>query len=316
MAAARHRAVLATDALHNGGVIQHRACFDFSIAFTNGGTLAATGFRIDLLGPEATRAEVGELLIHDLGLTMVGSIEIANLRIVEEAHRGMRRAAAGAAARRCVELSHAISHGMTTYPGLPGPEITEHLTREAAEAIYGPGVRFQIGRISMVANTGTYLDSPFHRFDDGADLAAVALDRLAALDGVVVRVTGSDRRAVDVAELAPLQRLRPRRADPHRLGAAMAHRGLRRRRAVPHPRRDRVAGRARRGAGRDRLDQRRRRGGQEPPGAHGPAPRGIPIVEHLRALDQLPVTGFAFHAAPPRIERFGTFPVRAYAVIE
>lgn len=70
---------------------------------------------------------------------------------------------------RVVDLSHPIRHAMTTYPGLPGPEITDHLTRERAEETYGPGVPFQIGRISMIGNTGTYLDSPYHRYDGGAD---------------------------------------------------------------------------------------------------------------------------------------------------
>ena len=76
-------------------------------------------------------------------------------------------------ARRLVELSHPITAGMVTYPGLPGPEITDHLSREASRANYAPGTEFQIGRISMVANTGTYLDTPFHRFADGADLAGI-----------------------------------------------------------------------------------------------------------------------------------------------
>ena len=294
---------------------QHRACFDFRIAFTNGGTLAGAGFRLDLPGPEATRVEVSELLIHDLRLTMVGSVELTNLHLVEEAHRGTPRTTASAAVRRCVELSHPISHGMTTYPGLPGPEITEHLTREAAEAVYGPGVRFQIGRISMVANTGTYLDSPFHRFDDGADLAAVALDRLAALDGVVVRVAGSDRRAIDVAELAPYDVCRR---------AVLIHTGWERHWRTPgygvdapHLTREATAWLVAQGAALvgidsvnidDVADKSR-------PVHTGLLGAGIPIVEHLCGLDQLPVTGFAFHAAPPRIERFGTFPVRAYAVI-
>ena len=294
---------------------QHRACFDFRIAFTNGGTLAGAGFRLDLPGPEATRAEVSELLIHDLGLTMVGSVELTSLRLVEEAHRGTRRTTAGTAARRCVELSHAISHGMTTYPGLPGPEITEHLTREAAEAVYGPGVRFQIGRISMVANTGTYLDSPFHRFDDGADLAAVALDRLAALDGVVVRVAGSDRRAIDVAELAPYDVCRR---------AVLIHTGWERHWRTPgygvdapYLTREATAWLVDQGAALVGIDSVNidDMGDRTRPVHTGLLGAGIPIVEHLCGLDQLPVTGFSFHASPPRIERFGTFPVRAYAVI-
>lgn len=217
---------------------------------------------------------------------------------------------------RLIELSHTIEHGMTTYPGLPGPELTEHLTREAAETLFGPGVRFQIGRISMVANTGTYLDSPFHRFDDGVDLAALALERLAALDGVVVRITSSGRRAIDAAELAPYD-VAGR--------AVLVHTGWERQWRTPAygvdaPYLTRAAtewlvdhGAALVGIDSVNIDDLADR----PRPAHtGLLGAGIPIVEHLCGLDQLPVTGFRFHAAPPRIARFGTFPVRAYAVIE
>src|SRR4051812_22814473 len=89
-----------------------------------------------------------------------------------------------------IDLSHVIEHGMTTYKGLPGPHICDFWTRDASAANYDDGSTFQIGRIDMVANTGTYLDTPFHRYEHGDDLAAVALDRLAALPGLVVRTEG------------------------------------------------------------------------------------------------------------------------------
>jgi kynurenine formamidase len=217
---------------------------------------------------------------------------------------------------RLIELSHTIEHGMATYPGLPGPELTEHLTREAAEAVFGPGVRLQIGRISMVGNTGTYLDSPFHRFDDGADLAALALERLAALDGIVVHVTGSSRRTIDAADLT--------RHDVAGR-AVLVHTGWERQwrtaaYGVDAPYLTRAAtewlvdhGAALVGIDSVNIDDMADRMRPVHTGLLG---AGIPIVEHLRGLDQLPATGFRFHAAPPRIERFGTFPVRAYAVIE
>jgi len=215
---------------------------------------------------------------------------------------------------RLIELSHEIEHGMTSYPGLPGPEMTQHLTREAAEALFGPGIRFRIDQISMVANTGTYLDSPFHRFDDGADLAALALERLAALDGVVVRV--SDRRAIDASDLAP-----------HDVAgrAVLVHTGWERQWRTPAygvdaPYLTRAAtewlvdhGAALVGIDSVNIDDMADRTRPVHTGLLG---AGIPIVEHLCGLDQLPVTGFSFHAAQPRIARFGTFPVRAYAVIQ
>ena len=90
---------------------------------------------------------------------------------------------------------------MVTLPGLPGPEISLHLTREASKATYAEGTTFEIGRISMVANTGTYVDAPLHRFAEGDDLAGLPLEKLADLEAVVVRVAGSDVRAIDVETL-------------------------------------------------------------------------------------------------------------------
>ena len=86
-----------------------------------------------------------------------------------------------------VDLSHVIEHGMTTYKGLPGPQICDFWEREGTAANYDDGSTFQIGRIDMVANTGTYLDSPFHRYAEGADLADLALESLADLPAVVIR---------------------------------------------------------------------------------------------------------------------------------
>ncbi len=95
-----------------------------------------------------------------------------------------------------IDLSHAIEHGMTTYKGLPGPQICDFWSREYSAQFYGEGETFQIGRIDMVANTGTYLDAPFHRFEDGPDLAGLTVDQLAGLPGLIVH---SDKSAVDVA---------------------------------------------------------------------------------------------------------------------
>ena len=93
-----------------------------------------------------------------------------------------------------IDLSHPITDGMVTYPGLPGPVLSAHLTREASRERYAPGVEFHIGHISMVGNTGTYLDTPFHRFPDGWDLADLDLDAVAAVPGLLVQgaPTGAD----------------------------------------------------------------------------------------------------------------------------
>src|SRR5499427_5130812 len=95
-----------------------------------------------------------------------------------------------------VDVSHVIESGMITYRGLPAPLVCDYLSREQSRAHYAPGTEFHIGKIEMVANTGTYLDSPFHRYADGKDVSELPLDRLANLDAVVIRVDAGRGRAV------------------------------------------------------------------------------------------------------------------------
>jgi arylformamidase len=219
---------------------------------------------------------------------------------------------------RVIDLSHVIRDGMTTFPGLPGPQIADHLGREASRAHYAAGTEFHIGRISMVVNTGTYLDTPFHRYAGGADLSGVPVDRLVDLDGLVVRLPAGVR-AADRALLSA-----------HRVaGRAVlfhtgwdAHFGTDRYAAADHPylSPDAAAWLADSGAtlvGIDSVsvdDIGPDAGGARP--AHSTLlAAGIPIVEHLRGLDQLPPDGFRFTAAPPLITGMDSFPVRAFAVI-
>jgi kynurenine formamidase len=216
---------------------------------------------------------------------------------------------------RLIELSHPIHHGLVTCPGLPVPEYSDHLTRERSEASYAPGVTFHIGRVSLITNTGTYLDSPFHRFEGGVDLAALPLERMVELEGVVVRARGSDRRGIDAVQLAAVE-VKGR--------AVLLHTGWdvhfeTERYAVDAPflTADGADWLVNQGAALvgidainiDDLDDRTR------PAHSRLLAAGIPIVEHLRGLDQLPATGFRFSAAPPRFRGLGTFPVRAYAVL-
>jgi kynurenine formamidase len=220
----------------------------------------------------------------------------------------------GSGQRRLVDLSHQIHHGMVTYPGLPGPEISDYLPREASPARYGPGTQFHIGRISMVANTGTYLDSPFHRFAGATDVAGLPLHSVADLDGVVVRIDAG-RRAIDRDALTSYD-VRGR--------AVLVHTGW-----------DRHWGAERYGTGNpfltaaaaDWLVEQQAglvgidsvniddTSGPSRPVHTALLAAGIPIVEHLCGLDQLPPSGFRFHAAPPQVVGIGTFPVRAYAVV-
>ncbi|WP_034264040.1 cyclase family protein [Actinospica robiniae] len=296
---------------------QWRVQFDAAVTFANGGALQAQDFRLDAAGPQITAAAVGELFVRHLGLLMVDRVDISNMLMLREAHKGSR-ATAGAEHRRTraiVDLSHVIRQGMVTYPGLPGPQIGDHLSREASRDHYEPGTEFSINSISMVANTGTYVDSPFHRFAGGADLAALPLSRLTDVDGVVVRTVGSSERAIERGVFLPYDVAGK---------AVLIHTGW-----------DRNWGTERYGSGHPFLsaDAAKWLAEQQPalvgidslniddtddgtrPAHTALLDAGIPIVEHLRGLEQLPAYGFRFHAAPLAVEGMGTFPVRACALI-
>jgi kynurenine formamidase len=213
-----------------------------------------------------------------------------------------------------VDLSHTIEHGMTTYPGLPGPLICDFLSREASRGRYAPGVEFQIGRIDMVANTGTYLDSPFHRYADGKDLSALPLSSLAGLEAVVIR-GGTTGRAIDRAALAG----RPigGKAVLVRTGWDVHWRTPAYLEWNPHLTADAAAYLVAEGAalvGIDSLNIDDINDLERPVHSTLLAAE-IPIVEHLCHLGQLPDAGFRFSAVPPKVAGFGTFSVRAFATL-
>ncbi|HEX8527526.1 MAG TPA: cyclase family protein [Allosphingosinicella sp.] len=209
-----------------------------------------------------------------------------------------------------IDLSHRIEDGMVTYRGLPAPHICDFWDRESSAANYDDGSTFQIGRIDMVANTGTYLDTPFHRYFEGDDLAAVALERLAGLDGLCVRAAGVEVGAelfegLDVAGKAVLVHTgwdRHWRTDAYH---------------SDHPFLAEAAARllAERGAALVGIDSyniddtrtRRRPVHTVLLGA------GTLICEHMTGLGELPPSGFRFTAAPPKVAGMGTVPVRAFA---
>jgi kynurenine formamidase len=215
-----------------------------------------------------------------------------------------------------VDLSHPIVHGMITYPGLPAPVIADHLTREASREHYAPGTEFHIGRIEMVANTGTYLDTPAHRYADGTDLADTPLDRMVDLDGIVVDTVGrraSDLHDFDVLDLDVQGRAVLIRTDHSRRWGTDGYF-----RDHPYVTGDAASWLVEHGAalvGIDSLNIDDTSSGERP--AHSTLLRaGVPIVEHLRNLDALPASGFRFSAAPVAVRGMGTFPVRAYAVLD
>jgi arylformamidase len=216
-----------------------------------------------------------------------------------------------------VDLSHAIEHGTITYPGLPGPVISDHLSREASRQRYASGYEFQIGRIDMVSNTGTYLDTPFHRFPDGHDLSGLDPARVAAVPGIVVDGGGAQEIGPDA--LATVEGLGVAgRAVLFRTGWDR-HWGTDRYGEPDHPylaaaAAERLAEAGAAVVGIDSVNIDGTRTGERPVHTALLA-AGVPIVEHLTGLDRIAGRPFTFFAVPPAIRGMGSFPVRALAVI-
>ncbi len=217
---------------------------------------------------------------------------------------------------RLVDLSHEIEHGMVTYRGLPSPSISDWLSRDASTARYAPGTTFQIGKIELLANTGTYIDAPFHRYEGGRDVAGYALEAVADLPGIVVHAQVGSNRAIDASRF---------KGQDLRGKAVLVHTGW-----DAHWRTDTYSGGqhpfitkdaaellVKAGAvlvGIDSLNIDDDKDGSRPVhtillGA------GVAIVEHMTNLAALPDAGFRFFAVPPRVKGMGSFPVRAFALV-
>ena len=214
-----------------------------------------------------------------------------------------------------IDLSHIIEDGMITYPGLPMPKIREHLSREESKQHYAGGTTFQIGKIEMVANTGTYIDAPFHRYKDGRDLSQLDMASVANLDGLLLQADPASRAISP--DLFKGKDLKGK--------AVLIHTGWDRHWGTEpyfknHPYLTRVSaeylnleGAALVGV--DSLNIDDTRDGTRP--AHTILlGGGTPIVEHLCNLDALPDNGFKFFAVPAPVKGMGSFPVRAFAIID
>jgi kynurenine formamidase len=216
---------------------------------------------------------------------------------------------------RLIDVSHIVESGMITYEGLPAPLVCDFLSREASHTRYAPGTEFQIGKIEMIANTGTYVDSPFHRYAKGEDLSELALESVANLDGLVVHRPVERGRAIPAKVFADL---------PVKGKAVLVHTGWDRHWRTDqyfkgHPFLTREAAQflADRGAvlvGIDSFNIDDNTDGARPVhtillGA------GIPIAEHLTNLGAIPEGPFRFTAAPVKVKAMGSFPVRAFAAV-
>jgi arylformamidase len=226
---------------------------------------------------------------------------------------------------------------MITYKGLPPPLISDHLSREESRTRYASGTEFHIGKIEMVANTGTYLDSPFHRYPDGADLSTLNLESLANLDCIVVRHVRSQQRELERARFPQMPAVQSSSIKGRAITAAVLENLDVKDRAVlfhtgwdMHWRTEHYSNGQHHFLGADAADYLANAGAalvgidsyNIDDTADGSRPvhstllaHGIPIVEHLCGLRELPDAGFRFFAVPVKVKGFGTFPVRAFAIV-
>ncbi len=215
---------------------------------------------------------------------------------------------------RLVDLSHVIEHGMVTYRGLPAPAISDWLSRDASSARYAPGTTFQIGKIELLANTGTYIDAPFHRYEGRSDVAGYPLDAVADLDALVVRAAKRSGRGLDAAWFRDRE-VRGKAVLVHTGWDALWRTDAYSAGEHPFLTRDAAEHLARAGAalvGIDSLNIDDDKDGARP--AHTALlGAGIAIVEHMTNLGALPDGGFRFFAVPPKVKGMGSFPVRAFA---
>lgn len=217
--------------------------------------------------------------------------------------------------KQIVDLSHQLEQGIITYKGLPAPRITDFLSREASKSHYASGTTFHIGKIEMVANTGTYIDSPFHRYSDGMDLSELPLESVADLDGMVFRAESTQKvigpklfADSDVQGKAVLIQTgwakhwsKEQYFEGHPYLTADAAEWLKKSGVSI--------------VGIDSLNIDDTADGNRP--VHSTLlEAGIPIIEHMCNLERLPDSGFKFHAVPVKVRKLGSFPVRAYAIFE
>ena len=289
-----------------------RVKFDFEIYFTNGGSIKGEDFRLDIAGGDITDKELADYIVEDLRLLMVGQAKILNKEVFSETHK-RKPVKAKIETDLLIDLSHTIEHGLVTYKGLPAPIVCDYLSREDSRQFYAEGTEFQIGKIEMVTNTGTYIDCPFHRFENGKDLSEVGLACFTDLDAVVISVPFSETLEI-TEEHVKNHEIRNR--------AVLIHTGWDRNWNTEkyyenHPYLTGEAAEYLRdcdvklvGIDSHNIDNT---SGKTRPVHTTLLGAEILIVEHLCNLYLLPEDGFTFSAIPPKFKGVGTFPVRAMA---
>ncbi|ETZ23780.1 cyclase family protein [Pedobacter sp. V48] len=289
-----------------------RVKFDFEIYFTNGGSIKGEDFRLDIAGDHISDKELADYIVDDLRLLMVGQTKILNKEIFNEAHK-RKPVNEKAGSDLFIDLSHTIEDGLVTYKGLPAPIICDYLSRENSKEFYAEGTAFQIGKIEMVSNTGTYIDCPFHRFENGKDLSEVGLECFTDLVAIVIHVPFSQTLEITEEHLKNYE-IRNRAVLIHtgwdsnwNTEAYYEH----------HPYLTEGAAKYLRdcsvklvGIDSHNIDNTQ---GKTRPVHTTLLGAEILIVEHLCNLYLLPADGFTFSAIPPKFKGVGTFPVRAMA---
>ena len=289
-----------------------RVKFDFEIEFTNGGGIQGQDFRLDIDGDAVSDKDLADYIVKDMQLLMVGEVRILNKEIFTEKHK--RQPINKPSSRSSfVDLSHTIEDGLVTYKGLPAPIICDYLSREKSREVYETGTEFQIAKIEMVSNTGTYIDCPFHRYEHGKDLSQVTIEAFADIDGIVIRADHRKALAIDATffkekEIRGMAILVHTGWEVHWNTAEYFQNH-------PYLTEDAALYLRKCGVklvGIDSLNIDNTQNKSRP--VHSTLlASDILIVEHLCNLGKLPDEGFTFSALPPKFKGVGTFPVRAMA---
>lgn len=294
--------------------MEKRVKFDFEIFFTNGGSIKGEDFRLDISGDDISESALADYIVEDMQLLMVGKVNILNKEILIESHK-RKPIDESVVEDSLIDLSHTIEDGLITYKGLPAPHICDYLSREQSKNNYDGDTSFQIGKIEMVTNTGTFIDCPFHRFADGNDTAQTALKSFAELDAVMIHIPFTKTLKITEDHLKNRE-IRNRGVliqtgwDKH-WNTELYYQG--------HPYLTEQAAMYLRdcnvklvGIDSHNIDDT---AGRTRPVHTLLLSAGILIVEHLCNLNKLPDHNFKFTAAPPKVKGVGTFPVRAFASI-
>ncbi|MCJ7932659.1 MAG: cyclase family protein [Chryseobacterium sp.] len=291
-----------------------RVQFDFEVYFTNGGSLKGEDFRLDIMGDDITDQELADYIIEDLRLLMAGKVTILNKKIFSEPHK-RKPVTPHSSPGRLIDISHTNEDGLIPYKGLPAPHICDYLSRENSRQLYEEGTEFQIGKIERATNTGTYIHCPFHRFENGEDLAETELKKFVELEAVVIRIPYSETLEITDDHL---------KNKEIRNKAVLINTGWDRHWNTEaydenHPYLTRSAAEYLRdchvqlvGIDSYNIDDTT---GRSRPVHSILLGAGILIAEHLCHLNLLPDGQFTFTAVPPKFKGVGTFPVRAFASI-